>query len=261
MKKLPKQLLQKIAIMFSSGKKGFPLVEISPWFSQYQSDIPIHNFGPIKPTKPEHFINVLESLSAKNQRYSLIDLCRNPPKYSGMPQEEERKDLLRDILSVNGHSPVSISLDGVTFRSVREQWWVAISRLAESPSGAITAARSLIETTCCAIIAENKEEPIDSGKILELLKKTTAILKLTSNNNVPQSIRKIVNGLYTMFNGLAELSNSAGDRHGNAEGLRITDTTLASIAVHSAGVVSLFLVQLHFDNSVNGIKSWEIEGK
>jgi hypothetical protein len=48
-----------------------------------------------------------------------------------------------------------------------------------------------------------------------------------------------------IIDALASISNLSGDRHGLAGGERISDTALASMAVHSAGNVSLFLARVH----------------
>ena len=58
----------------------------------------------------------------------------------------------------------------------------------------------------------------------------------------------MANGLSQVIDGLAGLSNRGGDRHGLAGGLRITDRSVAALAIHAAGTVSLFLVQTHRGN-------------
>jgi hypothetical protein len=55
----------------------------------------------------------------------------------------------------------------------------------------------------------------------------------------------VLNGLAQVVNGLAALSNQAGDRHGLPEGARISDHSMAGLAVHAAGTISLFLVKAH----------------
>jgi hypothetical protein len=52
-----------------------------------------------------------------------------------------------------------------------------------------------------------------------------------------------------VVNGIAGLSNQAGDRHGLPEGARISDHSMAGLAVHAAGTVSLFLVRIHSSTS------------
>lgn len=247
MQRLPRTLFEQIAINFSSGRSGFPLKEITPWFEQYQAGLPVPNFDGISPRKPDHFVTVLESLTPRNQRHALIDLCRNPPKYPGIPDEEKRKHLLHCILSADGKSPLSVSLDGVSLCGIREQWWVATSRLRVSASSSITAARTLLETTCGTIVEENGEIADTSGDLNRLLRQVRDLLGLTTGKNVPKSVNQMISGLCSIFNGLAALSNDAGDRHGNPGGLRIEDDTLAGIAVHTAGVAALALVQIHYD--------------
>ncbi len=50
-----------------------------------------------------------------------------------------------------------------------------------------------------------------------------------------------------VIEGTAAISNAAGDRHGLAEGERITELSIASLCVHSAGSVGLFLTRAYKD--------------
>lgn len=60
-----------------------------------------------------------------------------------------------------------------------------------------------------------------------------------------QDVHQIVSGLIQVVNGLAGLSNRAGDRHGLESGVKIDDVSYAGLAVHAAGTVSLFLTRAH----------------
>ena len=78
-------------------------------------------------------------------------------------------------------------------------------------------------------------------------KQTKAALGIVAAQRGPQDIHQILSGLAHVVNGLARLSNRAGDRHGLAAGEKITDLSYAGLAVHAAGTVALFLLRVHRD--------------
>lgn len=112
---------------------------------------------------------------------------------------------------------------------------MASSRLPKSPSSAITAARTLVESTCKTILEECGEIPDDSGDLQKLLKQVRDSLDLKTGHNVLKSVNEILSGLISLINCLAAIGNDAGDRHGNVGGIRLEDITISSLIVHSAG--------------------------
>ena len=124
---------------------------------------------------------------------------------------------------------------------------MASSRLPKSPSSAITAARTLVESTCKTILEECGEIPADSGDLQKLLKQVRDSLDLKTGHNVPKPVNEILSRLISCINGLAAISNDAGDRHGNVGGIRLEDITISSLIVHAAGTAALFLAQVHLE--------------
>ncbi len=53
--------------------------------------------------------------------------------------------------------------------------------------------------------------------------------------------------LAQIVDGLAGISNKAGDRHGLVSGTRINDISYASLAVHASGTACVFLVRAYRD--------------
>jgi hypothetical protein len=102
-----------------------------------------------------------------------------------------------------------------------------------------------LESTCQTILIERGETPDGSGDLGRLYNQTRRSLQIEASAGVPQALHQLLSGLVQVINGLAALSNRAGDRHGLPEGARISDHSMASLAVHAAGTVSLFLVSAH----------------
>ncbi len=76
---------------------------------------------------------------------------------------------------------------------------------------------------------------------------TRQTLGLEAKQGASQNVHQITNGLAQVVDGLAGLSNKAGDRHGLKNGTKIVDISYAGLAVHSAGTIALFLARVHKD--------------
>lgn len=245
---LPKQTIERFAQEFAYKDKGFTLKQINPYFESYQSGLSAPGFDGIVPKKGDHFVEVVSSMHPRNQRIALIDLCSNPPKIKNCPPQSMRENLLKCILQSDGSTPISAKLSKISISGVRDQWWVASSRLPKSPSAAITAARTLVESTCKTILDECGEIPDGSGGLQKLLKQVRKSLDLKTGRDIPKQVNEILSGLISLINGLSAISNDAGDRHGNVGGIRLEDITISSLIVHASGTAALFLAQVHLEN-------------
>ncbi|MBW2342214.1 MAG: abortive infection family protein [Deltaproteobacteria bacterium] len=238
--------VQEFASAFAYGRNGLSLQELLDYFAQYQANVPSLHSLQHGTTKGSAFLECVASLSPENQRQALYDLCDHPPPAQHpMPKEEVRRDLLIHLMQGDGHSPLGTSLSELTLRDVRNQWFTAASRLPESPASAITAARALLETTCKTILQELCESPDRSGDLGKFYKLTRIQLAIGHTRGVSQAVHQIINGLTQVVEGTAAISNAAGDRHGLAEGERITELSIANLCVHAAGSVALFLTRAY----------------
>jgi hypothetical protein len=55
----------------------------------------------------------------------------------------------------------------------------------------------------------------------------------------------------SMISGVAGISNSAGDRHGQVGGSALRDVCLAELVAHSCGSIAVFLTRKHLLNQLN----------
>jgi hypothetical protein len=244
--------VQKFATAFAYGRNGLSLQELLDYFAQYQANVPSLHSLQHGTTKRSAFLECVASLTPENQRQALYDLCDNPPlSQHPMPKEEVRKDLLVHLMQGDGRSPLGVSLSELTLHGLRNQWFTAASRLPESPASAITAARALLETTCKTILQELGESPDRSGDLSNLYKQTRIHLGIDPTCGLSQAVHQIINGLTQVVEGAAAISNAAGDRHGLVGGERINELSVASLCVHAAGSVALFLTRT-YKNMIRG---------
>lgn len=246
MKTVPIDLVKQFADAFCFGRTGFAADEIPEFFGQYQGGVPTAASYEMGTTKAVLFADCVRTLSPENQRMSLYDLCDRPPKSKHpMPDAATRLRLLHMLVQADGRAPLGVDLSSLTLAGIRTQWFTAASRIPSSPASAITAARALIESTCKTILTESSQIPDSSGDLPRLYKQTRKSLALDPDAGTSQSVHQIINGLVQTIDGLASLSNAAGDRHGLASGQKIEDGAFAGLAVHAAGTVCLFLARVH----------------
>ncbi|MEF2080725.1 abortive infection family protein [Pseudomonas aeruginosa] len=152
---------------------------------------------------------------------TLIGLSGQPT-----PIDEAFSDILNRIPSYN----------------IREKWDKALHRRITDPSGAITAARSLLEATLKWIIEQRGGKPTENNK--ELFNRAIDALGIEIKG---KPIEKTTNGLNTIIWGIGEMRNNHGDAHGAASNSTPPTVSEAGFCVNLAGAAALFLLE-EFEN-------------
>jgi hypothetical protein len=135
-----------------------------------------------------------------------------------------------------------------------------INRMAASieadPALAIGSAKELVET-CCKTILSERGKPANGGEdLLELVKAVRAELQLLPGD-VPNaakgadSIKRILNNLATVVQGLAELRSLYGTGHGRDGKSKGVKPRHARLAVNAASALTVFLFDTHRDRTVD----------
>lgn len=122
--------------------------------------------------------------------------------------------------------------------SIREKWEKALHRRITDPSGAITAARALLETTLKWIIEQRGDKPTENNK--ELFNKTIDALGLVVKG---KPIEKTIAGLDSIIWGIGDMRNKHGDAHGAASDAVAPTKSEAGFCVNLAGSVALYLLE------------------
>jgi len=154
---------------------------------------------------------------------------------------------LIDHLEGKNHRPLDTPTSN-TFKafdqdSIHAAWQRALDRRTNGPEGAITAARTFLETVCKHIL-DARSIPYESNKIElhELYKLTASELNLSPNQHTEDVFKQILGGCSAIVNGLGTLRNRLGDAHGKGQNSVRPAARHAELAVNLAGSVSLFLV-------------------
>lgn len=120
----------------------------------------------------------------------------------------------------------------------------------DDPGLAIGTAKELIETCCKSILKERGVQIEGNPDIPKLVKMTAKELDLTSDDipGKPQTddtIRRLLSGLTTIAQSIAELRNIHGTGHGKESGTKSLDQRHARFAAGAASSLSVFLLETH----------------
>lgn len=152
-------------------------------------------------------------------------------------------DYLEGKTSAPADTAISDGLKSFDEDSVHSVWSRALERRKSDPEGAITAARTLLETVCKHIL-DNRSVEYDRKKIElhELYKLTASELNLSPTQHTQDIFKQILGGCSAVVNGLGTLRNRLGDAHGQGRMPVRPAPRHAELAVNLAGSLALFLV-------------------
>jgi hypothetical protein len=121
-------------------------------------------------------------------------------------------------------------------------WQKALDRRTGDPEGAITAARTTLESVCKLILDDYGVQYTDDD-LPKLYKKVADQMKLAPSDHTEQAFKQILSGCYSVVNGLGTLRNRLSDSHG--QGVRPVRPAPrhADLSVNLAGAMATFLVQ------------------
>jgi hypothetical protein len=188
-----------------------------------------------------------------------IKTCRSAQQFwSHMKKESETYQGRREYiweefeplfekLEEKQHSPadkvVTDALPTLEVENVQALWSRAIERRTDDPEGAITLARSLIESVCKSILDEMGEEYSDNEKITNLYHKTASKLNLSPQQHTKEQFKAILGNTQSVVTKLAEIRNDMGDAHGDGQKSYKPAPRHAELAVNLAGSTAKFLVR------------------
>ena len=124
----------------------------------------------------------------------------------------------------------------------------ALASADKDPEDAVTAACSTVESVCRSILIELGLGLPEKKDIKGLFAAVRKPLGLGTDRDdldplIADDVRKILNGLATVIEGIGSLRTHGGDAHGRERGYTRIDRRIASLAIHSASTVALFLIE------------------
>lgn len=153
---------------------------------------------------------------------------------------------LLDILERGGLVPsdefVSKGVKKINAAHVQAAWLKSLDRRSSDPEGAITSARTLIETVCKHILDDMGIKYDDTVDLPKLYKKTADILNLAPSQHTAEVFKQILGGCTAIIEGLGTLRNRLSDAHGKGKmGIKPAPRH-AELAVNLSGALASYLL-------------------
>lgn len=134
------------------------------------------------------------------------------------------------------------SLMALDAEHVKLAWQKALDRRVGDAEGAITAARTMLESVC-KLILDDYAVAYSDDDLPKLYKKVAGELNLSPSDHTEQAFKQILSGCYSVVNGLGTLRNRLSDSHGQGKRPVRPAPRHAELAVDLAGAMASFLVQ------------------
>lgn len=134
------------------------------------------------------------------------------------------------------------ALKGLSSEAVQDAWRRALTRQTDDPEGAITLARSLLESVCKHIlddVGQTYPHDVDLPKLYHLVSKE---LQLAPSQHAEEAFKRILGGASSVVEGLGTLRNRIGDAHGTGRRAVKPQARHAALAVNLAGAMAAFIV-------------------
>jgi hypothetical protein len=134
-------------------------------------------------------------------------------------------------------------LQRLTADTVRDVWERAQARRAADPDGAITLARTLLETVCKHILDAQSVSYEDGDELPRLYRLTAEALKIAPNDATEDAFRRIFGACTSIVESLGTIRNRMGDAHGRGAAASRVVPRYARLAVNLSGAMATFLVE------------------
>jgi hypothetical protein len=137
---------------------------------------------------------------------------------------------------------VSNAIEQFDSSHVQAAWSKALDRRASDPEGAITMARTLLESVCKHILEEASVQYDDSPDLTRLYRQTAEQLQLAPSQHTEQVFKQILGGCTAVVEGLGSLRNRLSDSHGKGKAGVKPAPRHAELAVNLAGALAVYLL-------------------
>jgi hypothetical protein len=186
-----------------------------------------------------------------------VRTCRDLPQFwqyikHKFPTYAERRTYLwkefEPLLDALETSPapsdglVSAAVEKFDSAHVQSAWSKALERRASDPEGAITMARTLLESVCKHILEEAGAVTEDAPDISKLYRQTAERLQLAPSQHTEQVFKQILGGCTAVVEGLGALRNRLSDAHGTGKAAVKPAARHAELAVNLAGALAVYLL-------------------
>lgn len=154
---------------------------------------------------------------------------------------------LLDYLEGKGTAPLdrltSETLESFDASGVHAVWQKALTRRQNDPEGAITAARTLLETVCKHVLDELGVSYGEKDDLPKLYSEASKALNIAPSQHTEEVFKQVLGGCTSVVIGLGTLRNRISDSHGQGKRPVKPAPRHAELAVNLSGAMATFLVE------------------
>ncbi len=148
--------------------------------------------------------------------------------------------------SAPADSIVSDVLQQFDAEAINDAWSKALTRREADPAGAITAARTLLESVCKHLLEDAEGNPRYGANddLPKLYRQASELLNIAPSQHSEDAFKRILGSAASIVEGLGTLRNKVGDAHapGGRKAVKPAPRH-AALAVNMAGSMALFLIE------------------
>ena len=159
-------------------------------------------------------------------------------------------DHLKQRHSAPSDAAATETLQSFDIEGVHAVWKKALQRRHADTEGAITVARTLLETVCKRILDDLHITYTDKEDLPKLYSITASALKLAPSQHSEEAVKAILGGAIAVVNGIGTLRNKLSDSHGRGGKPVKPAARHASLAVNMAGTLATFLAETHAEKKL-----------
>lgn len=149
---------------------------------------------------------------------------------------------LENSNNVPADEVVSETIRAFDSKHIQATWAKALERRHTDPEGAITIARTLLESVCKHILDEASVSYGNSPDLNALYRLTADLLKLSPAQHTEQVFKQILGGCTSVIEGLGAIRNRHSDAHGQGRAAVKPTARHAELAVNLSGAAASFLL-------------------
>ncbi len=136
---------------------------------------------------------------------------------------------------------VSESLDSFNSSYMLDVWSRALARRENDPAGAVTSARTLLETVCKHILVSAGTPFADGAPLPALYKAAAEVLEIAPTKQTADVFRPLFEACAVVVEGVGKLRNHLSDSHGRGPFGTTPDWRHAELAINLSGAMATYL--------------------
>jgi len=156
-------------------------------------------------------------------------------------------DYLEALDRSPGVQPIGEALKKFDPDAIHGAWQKALDRRVSDPEGAITAARTLLESVCKHVLEDAGIDYAEDADLPKLWASAADCLNLAPHQHQEKLFKAILGNCQSIVNSIGALRNKIGDAHGTGRRPVKPKARHAELTVNLAGAMAAFLVATQRD--------------